>query len=82
MAECRTLGQGAAAKMLQGLATTLKTIHIKDRYSICTLGCRGFGFFHILRYNNPSLTPYGPKELEIGQKNFSSNFSTRKCVIS
>jgi hypothetical protein len=32
MAECRTLGQGAAAKMLQSLATTLKTIHIKDRY--------------------------------------------------
>jgi hypothetical protein len=56
MAECRTLGQGAAVKMLQGLATTLKTIHIKDRY-MYNLGCSDSGFFHFLMYNNPSLTP-------------------------
>jgi hypothetical protein len=37
MAECRTLGQGVAVKMLQGLATTLKTIHIKDRYTVCIM---------------------------------------------
>jgi hypothetical protein len=27
-------------------------------------------FFHILRYSHPSLTPWGPKDLEIGKKNF------------
>jgi hypothetical protein len=27
-------------------------------------------FLHILRYNNPSLTPKGPNDLEIGKKNF------------
>jgi hypothetical protein len=27
-------------------------------------------FFQILRYNHPSLTPQGPKDLEIGKKKF------------
>jgi hypothetical protein len=35
----------------------------------CTLGCSDFDFFHILRYNHPSLTSYGSKDLEIGKKN-------------
>jgi hypothetical protein len=25
--------------------------------AICTVGCSDFDFFHILRYNHPSLTP-------------------------
>jgi hypothetical protein len=46
-------------------------------YSKCerrryTIGCSGFDFFHILRYNNPSLTPEGPKDLEIGKQFFST----------
>ncbi len=32
------------------------------------VGCSDFDFFHILRYNHPSLTPLGPKDLEIGKK--------------
>jgi hypothetical protein len=32
------------------------------------VGCSDFGFFHILRYNNPFLTPLGPKDLEFGRK--------------
>jgi hypothetical protein len=36
----------------------------------CTVGCSDFGLFHISKYNNPSLTPQGSKDLEIGKKNF------------
>jgi hypothetical protein len=32
-----------------------------------------FWLFHILRYNHPSLTPKGPKDLEIGKKKFSTS---------
>jgi hypothetical protein len=34
----------------------------------CALGCSDLTFFHILKYNNPSLTPYGSKDLVIGKK--------------
>ncbi len=54
-----------------------------------TLGCSDFDCFHILRYNNPSLTPYGSQDLEIGKKKISTssmacgNFwqKTGKCVF-
>jgi hypothetical protein len=39
----------------------------------CAVGSSDFDFFHILRYNHPSLTPLGPKDLEIGNKKFSTS---------
>ena len=45
----------------------------------CTLQLSGqqgaviLTFFHILRYNHPSLAPSGPKDLEIGKKLFSTS---------
>jgi hypothetical protein len=47
--------------------------------SYCAVGCSDFGFFHIFMHNNPSLPPFGPKDLEIGPKKLLT--SSLACEI-
>jgi len=53
------------------------------RLRICThrgyiLGCSDFDFFHILRYNHPSLTLKGPRIWKLAKKNFNFTRGLRK----
>jgi hypothetical protein len=73
-----------------GVMNTSRYWQLRD--DACIVGSSDFGFFHILRCNNPSLTPQGPKDLEIGKKNiqlhpwlakiFGKPESAFFCIIS
>ncbi len=52
---------------------TATQLYIGHRWR-CPVGCSDFDFFHNLRYNHPSLTPWGSKDLEIGKKKFSTSY--------